>query len=165
MGGPTFQKLTGSLDYFIPIHEDLLDRRTVLAFRGDAGWIWGDQAPFFERFYAGGIGTVRGFQYRGISPRSGPAEDPVGGGFSLTGSTELSFPITGDNLRAVVFADAGVVEPEMKIGTIRTSIGFGFRVVLPVLGQAPLAVDFALPLTKDDEDDTQWFSFSFGILP
>ena len=67
--------------------------------------------------------------------------------------------------RLVVFADAGLVEPEMKIGTIRTSIGFGFRVVLPVLGQAPLAVDFALPLTKDDEDDTQWFSFSFGILP
>jgi outer membrane protein assembly factor BamA len=163
-GGPSFQKFVGSFDYFTPLYEDLLDRRTIFSLRGDAGWIWGDQAPFFEKFYAGGIGTVRGFKFRGISPRGGPEEDPIGGDFSLTGSAEVSFPITGDNLRGVVFADAGTVEEEFQISTIRTSIGFGFRLVLPIFGQAPLSLDFALPLTKDDEDDTQWFSFSFGIM-
>jgi outer membrane protein insertion porin family len=164
LGGPTFQKFTTSFDWYTPLNEDLLDRRTIFALRGDAGWIWGD-APFFERFYAGGIGTVRGFRFRGISPRGGLAEDPIGGDFSLTGSAEISFPITGDNLRGVIFADAGTVERELEIGTIRTSVGFGFRLVLPVFQGAPVALDFALPLTRDDEDDTEWFSFSLGINP
>jgi outer membrane protein insertion porin family len=164
LGGPTFQKLTGSFDWYTTINEDLLDRRTVFALRADTGWIWGD-APFFERFYAGGIGTVRGFRFRGISPRGGVAEDSIGGDFSLTGSAEVGFPLAGDNLRGVIFADAGTVEPEVEIGTIRTSVGFGFRLVLPIFGQAPVALDFALPLTKDDEDDTEWFSFSLGFNP
>jgi len=163
-GGPTFQKLTGSFDWYMPVNEDLLDRRTIFSLHADTGWIWGD-SPFFERFYAGGIGTVRGFRFRGISPRGGLAEDPIGGDFSLTGSAEIGFPLAGDNLRGVIFADAGTVEPEMAIGTIRTSVGFGFRLVLPIFGQAPVALDFALPLTKDDQDDTEWFSFSLGFNP
>jgi outer membrane protein insertion porin family len=163
-GGPTFQKLTGSFDWYTPVNEDLLDRRTILTLRADTGWIWGS-SPFFERFYAGGIGTVRGFQFRGISPRGGLADDPIGGDFSLTGSAEIGFPLAGDNLRGVIFADAGTVEPEMEFGTIRTSIGFGFRLVLPIFQGAPVALDFALPLTKDDDDDTEWFSFSLGLNP
>ena len=71
MGGDfTFQKFTGSFDAFKLLNEDLLDRKTVLELHADAGWIWGP-SPFFERFYAGGIGTVRGFRFRGISPRAG----------------------------------------------------------------------------------------------
>jgi outer membrane protein insertion porin family len=165
MGGDfTFQKFTGSFDWYTPLYEDLLDRRTVFSLRGDAGWIWGS-SPFFERYYAGGIGTIRGFKFRGVSPRQGPDDDPIGGGFSVTGSAEVSFPLYGDNLRGVVFADAGTVEPEFEVGTIRSSVGFGFRMTLPVFGRAPVSLDFAAPLTKSSEDDTQWFSFSFGILP
>jgi outer membrane protein assembly factor BamA len=164
LGGEfTFQKLTAGWDYYIPVYEDLLDRRTVLGLHADAGWVWGT-APFFERFYAGGIGTVRGFRFRGISPRSGPDDDPVGGDFSITGSAELGFPLYGDNLRGVVFSDVGTVEREFEIGTIRSSVGFGFRLILPIFGnQAPIALDFALPLSKSSEDDTEWLSFSFGI--
>lgn len=165
LGGEfTFQKLTGSVDWYIPVYEDLLDRKTILSLRADTGWIWGT-APFFERFHAGGIGTVRGFRFRGISPRSGPADDPIGGDFSITGSAELSFPLAGDNLRMVLFSDVGTVEPDVEIGTIRTSVGFGFRMVLPIFGQAPLALDFALPLSKNSDDETEWFSFSLGFQP
>jgi outer membrane protein insertion porin family len=118
---------------------------------------------FFERFYGGGLGSVRGFAYRGISPRAGTDEDPVGGDFALTGTAEVSFPVIGDTLRGVVFTDAGTVERELEIGTIRSSIGAGFRLILPILGnQMPLAVDFAYPMTKTREDDTQIISFSFG---
>jgi outer membrane protein insertion porin family len=165
MGGEfTFQKFTGSFDWFKLLHEDLLDRKTVLSLRGDAGWIWGS-APFFERFYAGGIGTVRGFKFRGISPRcvDAPGNLPIGGDFSMTGSAEIGFPLYGDNLRGVVFCDAGTVEPEFEVGTIRSSIGFGFRLTLPIFGQAPVALDFALPMTKASDDETEWFSFSLGI--
>ena len=165
LGGEfTFQKFTGSFDWYIPVYEDLLDRKTVLTLRSDAGWIWGT-APFFERFYAGGIGTVRGFRFRGISPRSGIDNDPIGGDFSLTGSAELGFPLYGENLRGVVFSDVGTVEPDFEIGTIRSSIGVGFRLQLPMFGQVPIALDFALPLSKSSQDETQWISFSLGFQP
>ena len=166
LGGEfTFQKFTAGWDWYHLIHEDLTDRRTILTFHLDAGYIWGDDAPVFERFYGGGIGSIRGFQFRGVSPRSGPEEDAIGGFFSFTGSLELGFPLYGDSLRGVVFADFGDVEPDVRIGTIRTSIGAGIRLVLPFFGQTPVALDFAYPITKDDEDETQIISFSLGFNP
>jgi outer membrane protein assembly factor BamA len=163
-GDFTFSKFTLSHDYYHTLSEDLLDRRTVLALHGDAGYIIGND-PFFERFYGGGIGSVRGFAFRGISPRSGPDDDRVGGDFSITGSAEVSFPLASDMLRGVVFADAGMVEPDVRLGTIRTSIGTGIRLSLPLFGTTPVAIDFALPLSKNSEDDTQIISFSLGITP
>lgn len=158
-----FDSFTTGFRAFQTIYEDLLDRRTILALRADAGFISGD-APFFETFYGGGIGSVRGFRFRGISPRSGIDEDPIGGDFLLTGSLELSFPLAGDVLRGVVFADAGTVERDLEIGTIRSSVGFGFRLTLPFFGQVPIALDFGFPITKDDQDDTRIFSFSLGVV-
>ena len=69
----------------------------------------------------------------------------------------------GESLRGVVFADVGTVEEDFGLGTIRASVGPGIRLVLPFLGQAPLAVDFGIPVLKDGEDDTQLISFSFGF--
>lgn len=163
-GDYTFQKFTASFDYYHELHADLIDRKTILSIHADAGYLAGD-APFFERFYGGGIGSVRGFAFRGISPRSGPDDDRVGGDFSLTGSAEVSFPLVSDQLRGVVFTDVGTVESEFEFGTIRSSIGAGVRITLPIMGQIPIAIDVAYPLTKDDEDDTQLISFSLGIIP
>ena len=137
-GDFTFQRITASWDGYRTLSEDLAERKTILELHVDAGYIIGD-APFFERFYGGGIGSIRGFSFRGVSPRSGPADDRVGGDFSLFGSAEVSFPLSGDNLRGVVFLDAGTVEEDFEIGTIRTSIGAGIRLVLPFLGQTPIA--------------------------
>ncbi|HEX8524438.1 MAG TPA: BamA/TamA family outer membrane protein [Tepidisphaeraceae bacterium] len=165
LGGEfSFHKLTAGWDMYHTLYEDLLDRKTVFSLHVDAGYITGE-APFFERFYGGGIGSVRGFRFRGISPRSGIDEDPVGGNFSLTGSAEVSFPIVGEMVRGVVFTDVGDVESEVRIGTIRASVGAGIRLILPILGQTPVAVDFAYPINKDDQDDTQFISFSLGFSP
>ena len=137
--------------------------RHVLGLRTQVS-VAGDNTPVFERFYGGGLGSVRGFEFRGISPRSGTEEDPVGGEFALTGTAEVNFPLVGETLRGVVFADAGTVEEQFEIGTIRSGVGAGFRLVLPILGnQMPLAVDFAYPVNKDRDDDTQIISFSFGF--
>jgi len=159
-----YDKFTLSWNRYFTIYEDLLDRRTTLSLRTDAGYISGD-APFFERFYGGGIGSVRGFRYRGISPRSGIDEDPIGGDFLVNGTLELNFPIAGDALRGVLFTDAGTVQRDFEFGTIRTSVGFGFRLSLPFFGQLPLAVDFGFPITKDDQDDIRIFSFTLGNVP
>jgi len=135
----------------------------VFGLHANAGYITGDSV-FFERFYGGGLGSVRGFKFRGISPRAGLDDDPVGGDFALTGTGELIFPLVGDTLRGVIFADVGTVEDELQIGTIRSGVGAGFRLVLPILGQQmPLAVDFAYPTSRGDDDDTQIISFSFGV--
>lgn len=163
-GDYTFQKFTASFDFYHELHADLIDRKTILALHADGGYIAGG-APFFERFYGGGIGSVRGFAFRGISPRSGPDDDRIGGEFSLTGSAEVSFPLVSDQLRGVVFTDLGTVESDVSIGTIRSSVGAGVRITLPLMGQIPIAIDFAYPITEDSEDDTQLISFSLGYIP
>ncbi len=161
-GDYDFQRITGTYDHYTTLSEDLLDRPTILAWRNEIGAIVGD-APIFERFYAGGIGSVRGFSFRGISPRSGPADDRIGGDFTALTSVELSFPVLGDELRGVVFTDIGTVEEDYAVGTIRSAVGAGIRLNLPVFGNVPVAVDLALPITKDDDDDTSVISFSFGL--
>lgn len=161
-GDYDFYKFTLGYDSYYSLSEDLLDRKTILSLRGDAGYITGD-SPFFERYYGGGLGSIRGFRFRGVSPRSGLDDDAVGGEFALTGTAEVSFPLAGETLRGVVFTDAGTIESGVEISTIRTSVGFGFRLTLPIFGQAPLALDFGFPLTRDDQDEEQIISFSFGI--
>ncbi len=89
--------------------------------------------------------------------------DPVGGNFIATGTAEVNFPVIGEGLRAVVFSDFGDVERNVEIRTVRVSVGAGVRVVLPFLGQAPIAVDFAIPISKDHNDRTQLISFSLGF--
>jgi outer membrane protein assembly factor BamA len=162
-GDHAFNRYTLGFEAYQTIGEDLLDRKTVLSFRGGTGYIAGS-APFFERFYGGGIGSMRGFQFRGISPRAGREDDPIGGEFYFNGTVEVGFPISGDNIRGVVFTDFGTVEPDVRFGNVRTAAGFGVRVLLPFLGQAPLAIDFAYPLTKESQDETQYVSFSFGFI-
>ncbi len=161
-GDYNFDKFSASWNGYITLYEDLLDRKTILGLSADTGYIT-DNPPFFESFYAGGTGSVRGFRYRGISPRSGIDEDPVGGKFILTASAELSFPLAGDALRGVLFTDVGTVQSDVQIGTLRSAVGFGFRITLPFFGQLPMALDFAFPITKDDQDDTRFFSFALGL--
>ncbi len=164
LGGPSFQKISASFNGYIPLYRDLTDRPTVLELRLNSSYIYED-APFFERMYGGGSGSVRGFRYRGISPRSGLADDPVGGDFLFTGSLNLGFPLYGQSVRGVLFHDFGTVESDLEFGTIRTSVGFGFRFTFEGLGNIPIALDFGFPLNERPEDDEQVFSFSLGIIP
>jgi len=163
LGGTVdYNRVSFSFSDYETLTEDLLDRRTVLESRFN---IADDltHAPFYERFYGGGFGSVRGFAYRGISPQDYISGDRIGGDFSTNGTEQLSFPLAEDVLRGVIFADYGDVEPSAEIGTIRTSVGFGVRITIPFLGQIPIALDLGFPLTKSKHDTTQIFSFSFGI--
>src|SRR5690606_11535280 len=78
LGGENFTKFSAGFNWYQSLGEDLLDRRTILGVRLDGGYITGG-APFFERYYGGGIGSLRGFEFRGVSPRQGPDDDRVGG--------------------------------------------------------------------------------------
>jgi outer membrane protein insertion porin family len=157
-----FQRFAAGWSGYQTVHTDLLDRRTVLYNRLNGGFITGDSV-FFERWYGGDIGSIRGFRYRGVSPRQGRGNDPVGGDFYFTDSTELSFPIYQNSFRGVIFCDVGDVESDVKLGVIRTSVGAGVRFTLPFLGPAPIAIYFGVPLVRAGSDQTQFISFSFGF--
>lgn len=124
----------------------------------------GSDTPVFEHYFAGGFTTLRGFDFRGASPRE--LGRTVGGEFLALGSAEYMFPLTAnDMLRGVVFCDFGTVEPDVRFDadSFRVAPGFGLRVSVPALGPAPIALDFAVPVSHADGDDLQNFSFFVGF--
>jgi outer membrane protein insertion porin family len=163
-GNYNFQRFSAGWAGYKTLRQDLLDRKTTLSAHLNAGFITGG-SPFFERFYGGGIGSIRGFQYRGVSPRAGREFDQIGGNFQYTGTVELNFPIYENMLRGVVFSDFGDVESDVKFGVVRASVGAGIRFSLPFLGQTPFAIDFGIPVVKGHQDQTQLISFSLGFTP
>lgn len=161
-GDFTFSKLTASYVQHWTIVTDAEGRKSILSARGDVGYIFGD-APVFERFYAGGIGSFRGFEYRGISPRDGWRDDAIGGEFMLITGAEYSFPLYEELIRGVLFLDMGTVEEDLEITTWRAAAGAGVRLTLPIFGTIPMEFDLGFPISKDGDDDTQIFSFYIGL--
>lgn len=136
--------------------------RHVLGFRTQVA-VAGTNAPVFERFYAGGIRSFRGFSYRGV----GPAENnlSVGGTFSLLNTIEYQIPVLpSDKMFVVGFVDHGTVERNFEIRDYRVSVGAGIRLSVPALGPLPLAFDIAFPLHKAASDHRQIFNFSVGLF-
>ena len=136
--------------------------RHTLGFSGKAGFS-GSDTPIFENFFAGGFSTLRGFRFRRTGPKDGDVF--TGGPFRLLGSVEYMFPITADDMvKGVLFTDVGAVEESTKVvwEDFDVSPGFGLRISVPALGQAPIALDFAFPVNRADTDETQVFSFFVG---
>jgi outer membrane protein insertion porin family len=122
----------------------------------------GPDTPAYDNFFAGGYNTLRGFVFRGASPRQDGAI--VGGPFQWLNTVEYMFPITADDtLRGVVFTDFGTVESNVSINNFRVAPGFGLRITLPAMGPAPIALDFAVPVVYAPYDSQQLFSFFVGF--
>lgn len=169
----TFQQGLGDFDYSkadIDLRRYFLLRqrpdgsgRHTLALGLQAGFS-GEDTPIFENYFAGGFSTLRGFDFRGASPVDKGVI--VGGRFQFIGAVEYFFPITADDmLKGVVFCDFGTVERDIEIQSenFRVAPGFGLRVNIPALGPAPLAFDFAFPVSEAATDQKQVFSFFLGI--
>jgi outer membrane protein insertion porin family len=138
--------------------------RQILTVGGMLGWT-GDNTPIFERFFAGGFQSFRGFAFRGVSPvaESNP-NVYIGGQFMAVGTLEYQVPLLANSMVSLVtFSDFGTVEDGVTLGGFRCSVGAGFRVALPMLGPVPLAFDFAVPVVRQQTDITQVFSFYVGL--
>jgi outer membrane protein insertion porin family len=123
----------------------------------------GRNTPIYERFFLGGIGTIRGFYYRGASPTIDTVE--VGGDFATYGTVEYTFPITADDmLRGAAFVDAGIDArtADITMQDVRVAPGMGIRVSVPAMGPAPISIDFAFPVLKTSNDRSQVINFSMG---
>jgi outer membrane protein assembly complex protein YaeT len=147
--------------YFTTFHRRDGSGKQVLAIRTMVGWA-GIDTPVFERFYAGGFRSIRGFAYRGVGPFSGGFNQ--GGDFTMLNSAEYQIPIlANDKLWGVIFADGGTVEPTIGITNYRVSVGTGLRIITPLTGPVPIALDFAYPIVKAPGDIKQIFSFYVGF--
>jgi outer membrane protein insertion porin family len=136
--------------------------RHVLAGRSELGWS-GSNTPVFERFYAGGFRSMRGFEFRGVGPDINGFK--VGGDFLLLNSLEYQFPVlANDHLYGVVFVDSGTVESSVEIRNYRIAVGAGIRIFVPYLGPVPIALDLGFPIVKGPNDKEQVLSFWVGFF-
>ena len=137
----------------------LIEYRTNLGFTGS-------DTPVFENYIAGGMTSLRGFEFRGVSPIDGGVR--VGGEFQWLNTLEYNFPLTqGDMIHGVMFVDFGTVEENITLNSenFRVAPGLGLRVHLPYAGLgAPLAFDFAYPVSDATGDQRQSFGFLIGIV-
>jgi outer membrane protein insertion porin family len=123
----------------------------------------GGNAPVYERFYAGGINSMRGFYFRGVGPFEGNL--PIGGNFGFLNTVEYQVPLlTNDKVQGVIFCDHGTVEQNVSIHNYRVAIGTGIRVAIPMLGPLPLALDVAVPVNKAPQDKKELINFSMGVF-
>ncbi len=135
--------------------------RMVLGLRSAAGWT-GNDTPIYDRFFGGGYQNLRGFEYREVTPRYMNTKVGIGGNFEFYNSAELLVPVSGgDEFMLAFFVDTGLATESIKHwDTYRVAPGIGMRISIPMLGPAPLALDFAFPVVKNDSDEKEIFSFS-----
>jgi len=118
--------------------------------RLEAGWTIKDDfsdLPFSVRYFAGGDGSVRGYDYKSL----GPTDDDgnvVGGANKLVGSIEFDAQVYG-NWSAAVFADSGNAFNSFRAMSLKTSVGTGIRWYSPL---GPVRFDVAFPLDSDASD-------------
>ena len=150
---------------FFPLAE-----QTVLQLSARAGAIFGlDQdVRLNDRYFLGGT-SFRGFAFSGIGARDSVTGDALGGNYYYQSTAELTFPLglsKDVGIRGRAFIDAGAVYDTDDQGAgisdssdPRVSIGVGLTWA-SVLG--PLRLDFGYAVLKEDFDEDQIFSFTFG---
>ncbi|MFQ5953110.1 MAG: outer membrane protein assembly factor BamA, partial [Candidatus Omnitrophota bacterium] len=127
-----------------------------------------DEIPIYERFFAGGMNTIRGYKERSVGPRDPVTNAALGGEALVVGNTELTFPIFKKIIKGAVFYDVGNVIAEsndlFKDNTgYKQGVGIGARVKTPI---GPLKLDWGYPLNKNHEDKKEgqfYFSVSHGF--
>jgi len=145
-------------------------KKLVLEFSGSLGFADSyadtDKVPIFERYYAGGSGTIRGYKERHVGPRDADSNDPIGGNSRVLTSAELTFPLVEKVIKGAVFMDAGEVWEEISdifSTNLKFGTGLGARVKTPL---GPVKLDYGWPLSDNRDDEKKgrfYFSMSHGF--
>lgn len=159
-GSFMFLRATSQASAYLPLDEA---GQTVVAGRLRLGTITGasgNDLPSDRRFYSGGGGSVRGFDYQGVGPQFDDGT-PVGGSSLFEASLEMRRRRIWRDLGAAVFVDAGSVgtgtTPDFS--DVRVSVGAGVRYDLPF---GPIRADFAVPINRRETDPQFQIYISIG---
>jgi outer membrane protein insertion porin family len=171
-GDKTYYKLDLKSDWFFPG----FFKGHVLEASGRVGFadsLSGGDVPFYDRYYLGGLYSLRGFKYRNVAPREAfdptapfVASEPIGGDSMWFGSLEYSIPIlekdNGLGVRVALFYDIGSVSagPYSFSGDYDSNWGLGFHLNIPRLG--PLRLEYGIPIHHDANNGSSG-QFQFGV--
>ncbi|MBW2478006.1 MAG: outer membrane protein assembly factor BamA [Deltaproteobacteria bacterium] len=138
---------------------------TVFSIHGQIGYVHGydgKEIPLDERFFLGGINTLRGFENREVGPRDPLTGDYTGGDKEAYFNFEFVFPLVKDiGLKGVTFFDVGNAwgEDEDFFDKWRYSVGAGIRWMSPM---GPLRLEWGYNLDPYDWEDNSKFEFMIG---
>ena len=162
-GDKEFWKLSARASHYIP-----MPRNAVLEFRGRIGLAdpFGDsdKIPIYERFFAGGAYTIRGYEERKVGPVDPGSKDPIGGASMLVGNIEYTYPLF-EFLKVAAFYDVGNVWEKIgdigsnknangveNSGGFKSSVGIGFRIKTPI---GPVMLDYGIPMDKEPGESSR----------
>ncbi|MDO8464324.1 MAG: outer membrane protein assembly factor BamA [Gallionella sp.] len=159
-----YYKLNYEHQRYYPVSSDL-----TLLLNGEAGIAGGYNGkplPFFKNFYAGGVGSVRGYEQNSLGPRD--INDQVSGGRKrVVGNAELMMPVPGikdKSVRLGGFVDAGAIyDSGERLGStgLRYSTGISVTWISPM---GPIKFSYAVPLNDQPVDKLQRLQFSMGSM-
>ena len=178
LGGSTnFYRVEGRGRWFFPVYRIpdfgpivFSTGGTVAYGEGESG-LSGREIPLIERYFPGGINTVRGYETRTLGPRENTFDgqgniinsEPIGGTNEFVSQNEFIFPIVQSlGLRGVVFFDAGnafLQKDGIDFGNLRYGVGAGVRWLSPF---GPLRIEYGVPLNISDGERKSSILFSFG---
>ncbi|WAK03428.1 outer membrane protein assembly factor BamA [Methylobacter sp. YRD-M1] len=169
-----YYKVSYKQQHYFPLAKDLTLRLHGEVAYGD-GYGKTDELPFFENYFAGGWGSVRGYDTNTLGPRDSRAR-PFGGSSKIIGNAELFFPVPfmpeTKSVRLGTFFDAGTVNDGFKFDNFRYAAGLSGEWLSPF---GALSVSVAMPLNagtttyqdnaginQEQRDDKKYFQFNFG---
>lgn len=165
IGTLEYYRATYQHQYFQPFWSNA----ATLAWNGEVDYgkgFGGKPYPIFKNYYAGGIGTVRGYEASSLGNLKDQYGDSMGGASRLIANIELQFPFPGSgqdrSLRWFTFVDGGNVFADgerIKINDLRYSTGFGISWISPI---GPLKLSYGKPLNAKTGDKAQNFQFQLG---
>lgn len=163
-GDLTYYRASYQLQHYIP-----LNTKFTLMLNGEVGYAggYGGKAlPFFKNYYAGGVGSVRGYKASSLGPIAldGTTEYRVGGDRRVIGNAELLWSIPGmeKSFRMGWFVDAGQVyggTGDQSAGGLRYSTGLTASWISPI---GPLKFSLGRPINKQESDRVESFQFQLG---
>lgn len=160
-GDSAFTKLEGLTSWYFP-----LPLETTFHAKGAIGYVLEneeDKLPIYEKFFLGGLNTVRGFDNGKISPVDPITNERIGGEKMWYFNFEFIFPLLKEaGLKGLVFFDSGNVYDESEtydIGDMRSAVGFGFRWLSPM---GPLRLEWGYNIDPEPDEDQGVWDFSIG---
>lgn len=157
-GSNAFIKASADSAWYFPV------RDSAIMIRGRIGYadgIFSKALPLYERFYVGGIATLRGIEFGKAGPKDPSTGEAIGGTTELLFNNEYIFPILTDiKLKGVVFFDAGNSYQEFnEFGKLRYTSGFGVRWMSPI---GPIRIEWGYNIKKKPGESSSKVEFAFG---